>query len=110
MIIVRGDDFMSGGPRSQLEWLEKVMDKHVESKHTMMGAFSDLGQSLVMQKRRIVWQDVRIGYIPDKRHCERVVEALNLQHAKTVVTPAVRESESVDGERIRMLMRVNAGS
>ena len=40
-------------------------------------------------------------YIPDKRHCERVVEALNLQHLKAMVTPAVRESESVDGESIR---------
>ena len=77
-ISVHGEDFMSGGPRSQQERLEKVMDKH-ESKHTMMGASSDLGESLVMLNRRIVWQDDGIAYIPDKRDTlERVVDALNL--------------------------------
>ena len=36
-IIVHGDDFMSGALRPQLEWLEKFICKHLESKHTMMG-------------------------------------------------------------------------
>ena len=38
--VVHGDDFMSGGPRHQLIWLEEVTDKHFESKHTVMGASS----------------------------------------------------------------------
>ena len=86
-IIVHGDDFISGGPRHQLKWLEEVMDKHCESKHTVMESSSDLAKSLTM--------------LNDKRHCVRVVEAVNLQHSKTVVTPAVRESESADGESTR---------
>ena len=49
----------------------------------------------------MLWQETGVACIQDKKHCERVVEALNLQHAKTVVTPAVRQSESVDGENIR---------
>ena len=94
-IIVHGDDFMSGALRPQLEWQEKVMGKHFESKHTMMGASSDLGESLFMLNMKIVWQEDGIAYIRDKRHCERVVEALNLQHAEAVVTPAVREIAKV---------------
>ena len=47
-IVVHGDDFISGGARHHLIWLEEVMDKHVESKHTVMGASSDLARSLVM--------------------------------------------------------------
>ena len=47
-IIVHGDDFMSGGPKHQLQWLEEVMDKHFESKHTVMGSSSDLVKSLVI--------------------------------------------------------------
>ena len=35
------------------------------------------------------------------RDTERVVEALNLQHAKTVVKPVGRESERMHGESIR---------
>ena len=37
----------------------------------------------------------------DTRLCERVVGTLNLHHTKTVVTPAVRESENADREGIR---------
>ena len=78
------------------------MDKHSESKHTVVGRpSSDLVESLVMLNRKSVWQETGVACIQDKKHCERVVEALNLQHAKTVVTPAVRQSESVDGENIR---------
>ena len=69
------------------------MDEHFESKPTVTGASSDLAKSLVMPSRKILWQDNGIAYFPDKRHCERVVAALNLQHAKTVVAPAVRKRE-----------------
>ena len=47
-IVVHGDDFISGGARHHLIWLEEVMDKLVESKHTVMGASSDLARSLAM--------------------------------------------------------------
>ena len=36
-VVVHGDDILSGGPRSQLGWLEKVLDKHFEAKHIVMG-------------------------------------------------------------------------
>ena len=42
---MHGDEFMSGGP----------MDKHFESKHTMMEACSALDKSLVLLSRKIVW-------------------------------------------------------
>ena len=60
--IVHGDDFKSGGPRHQLEWLEGVMDTHFESKHTVMGASSELAKSLVMLNRKILWQDTTSLY------------------------------------------------
>ena len=52
-VVVHGDDFLSGGPRSQLGWLEKVMDKHFEAKHTVMGESRSLQKSIVMLNRRI---------------------------------------------------------
>ena len=54
-----------------------------------------------MLNRKSLWQDDGIAHIPDTRHCERVVGALNVQHAKTVVTPADKESGSVGGESMR---------
>ena len=99
-IIVHGDDFISGGPRHQLKWLEEVVDKHVESKHTVKRASSDLAKPLVMLNRnRVVGQRDRV--YPGQKNTDRVVEALNLQHRKTVVTPAVRESQNADGESTR---------
>ena len=38
---------------------------------------------------------------PGQKTLREKDEALNLQHAKTVVAPAVRESESADGESTR---------
>ena len=66
-------------PRHQLEWMKH---KHFKSKHRMVEASSDLGKSLVMLSRKIVWQDDGTAYNPDRRHCDRVLEALSLQHAK----------------------------
>ena len=61
-----------------------------------------------MLNREFVWKDDGIAYTRETGHCERVVEALNMQHAMTVVTPAVKENEHVDGER--MLMGADAGA
>ena len=92
-VVVRGDDFLSGGPRSQLGWLEQVMDKHFEAKHTVMGESSSLKKSIVMLNRRISWRNSGIMYEPDTKHCQRIVEALNLQQAKTAGSPAVKDNE-----------------
>ena len=75
--------------------------KQFEWKHIMMEASSDLSKSLVMLNRKFVWQDGGNAYKTDTRKCKRVVEALNLKRAKTVVPPAVRESENVECESIR---------
>ena len=93
MFILLTSERNQDGPRHHLKWLKEVMDKNLESKHTVMEASSGLAKSLVMLDRKILWQDNGIAYFPDKRHCERVVAPLNLQHAKTVVAPAVRERE-----------------
>ena len=96
------DDFLSGGPTHQLEWKKSIMSKHFKSKPNMMGAPSDLGKSRVMLSKKIAWQDDGIACNPDKRRCLRVVEALKFAACKkAVVTPAVRESEDIDGESIR---------
>ena len=44
------------------------MDKHFESKLAVLGASSDLAESLVMLSKKILWQDNGVEYIPDKRH------------------------------------------
>ena len=74
---------MSVGPRHQL-------NKHFESKHVIMEASSDLGKSLFFLNR-LCGRKMESCAIQTRR-CERVVAALNLQHAKTVVTQAARES------------------
>ena len=63
-VVVHGDDFLSGGPRSQLGWLENVMDKHFEAKHTVMGESRSLKKSIVMLNRRISWRTWGIMYEP----------------------------------------------
>ena len=76
----------------QLGWLEKVLDKHFEAKHTVMGESRSLKKSIVMLHRRISWRNSGIMYEPDTKHCQRIVDALNLKQAKTVGSPAVKEN------------------
>ena len=64
-------------------------------------AHHDGSKSLVMLNKETVRQDDGVAHQPDTRQCQRLVGALNLQHAKTVVTTAVRESENADREGIR---------
>ena len=74
-----------------------IMCRQFEANHTMVGAGQDMSKSMVMLNRKITWHDNGIMYEPDPRHCERVVEALELKQANKVGTPAVKESEH-DGE------------
>ena len=92
-VVVHGDVFLFEGSRSQLEWLEKVMDKHFEAKDTVLGESRSLKKSIVMLNRRISWRTHRTMYEPYTKHCQRIVEALTLQQAKTVRSPAVTENE-----------------
>ena len=86
-VVVHGDDPLSGGPRYQLEWMKSITNKHFESKHIMMRASSDLGKSLVMLNRKIVWQEDGIAYNPDYWAVDGVLQVFvrprSLRLAKT---------------------------
>ena len=100
-ITIHGDDFMSGRPKHKLKWLEEVLDKHFESKHTVMGACSDLAKSMVTLNWTLLWQDKRIAFIQDNRHCEscRNTESAACEDCGHAICQ--RESESADGETTR---------
>ena len=53
-VVVHGDDFLPGGTRHQLDWMQGIMNEHFESKHILMAASSESGKSLVMWNRKIV--------------------------------------------------------
>ena len=91
---MRGDDFLSPGSRSQLDWLEKVIDQHFEVKPIMMGESRVLIKLIVVLNRRMSWGSPGIMYEPDTKHCPRIVEALNVQQATTVASPAVKVNGS----------------
>ena len=74
---MHGDDFLSGGPRSQLQWLGKGVDEHFEAKHTVIGESRGLMESIVMLNKRISWRSSGIMYEPDTKHCQIIVEELN---------------------------------
>ena len=69
------------------------MDQHFEAQHTVMGESRSLKKSIVMLNRRISRRSYGIMYELDTKHCQRIVEALNLQQAKTMGSLAVKENE-----------------
>ena len=63
-----------------------LLNEHLGSRN-----ISELDKSLVMVNRTEEWQDDGIAYKPNTSHCEKVVETLNLQHEKTVISSVARE-------------------
>ena len=57
-----------------------------------MGESRSLKKSIVMLNRRISCRNSGIMYELDTKHCQRIVDVLNLKQAKTVGSPAVKEN------------------
>ena len=74
----------------------------------MIGAASELDKLLVKVNRTEEWQDDGIAYKPNTSHCKKVVETLNLQHEKSVITSVARR-ENVDREGIETALGSRCG-
>ena len=74
-VVVHGDDFLSGGLNAN-GIAGKVVDKHFEAKHTVMGESRSLKKSIVMLNRRISWRDnVRAGHETLPKNCRSIESA-----------------------------------
>ena len=89
--LVHGDDYATSGTQSELVWMQGELEKRCEMKTTILGHSRIQG---VAREGQILNRIVRATpdgweYKCDPRHIEVLVEQLNLEDAKEVVTPGI---------------------
>ena len=89
---VHGDDFVSEGQLSDLQWVDQQLRAHFQIKTELMGAQEGLTKELRLLNRILQWAPEGIYWEPDPRHVELTLRDLNLDQgqASSQVTPGVK--------------------
>ncbi len=90
-LAVHGDDFACGGPLCHLRWLMCVLDGKFEATHKIMGEHPHLLKEIRILNRKVKWESNGIDIEADPKHVEILTKDMDLQSAKPMRTPAVRE-------------------
>ena len=91
-MLVHGDDYCSAGSSSSLDWLQGVLEKRYEINSQRIGEGLDIKGVEKLNEGQVLNRVIRHthdGYEleADLRHAELIIEQLELQSAKAVVTP-----------------------
>ena len=95
-MVVHGDDFITLGDSEALSEVERAMSDHYTIKvRAFLGAGCDDAKEVRILNRYVRWKSDGgrkwIECEPDPRHAELIVKSLNLESAKGVTTPSVKE-------------------
>ena len=90
------------------------MNENFEAKHELLGPEGHMKRSIVVLNRTIRWESTGITIEADVKHQRKIVEALGLEDANPVKTPAIQD-ETADEENMeetvgRRLGQYTAGS
>ena len=92
--LVHGDDYCSAGPSESLDWMQGALEKEYKIKTQRIGqgvCKNGLKKTIEGQVLNRVIRSTQRGYEleADLRHAELIVEQLELQSCKSVITPGV---------------------
>ena len=85
-----GDDFLSTGHRSQLEWIRKQFEAEYSCKADLIGLDSDLPKSTRFLNRVISYTDEGIQFEADQRLVEAIVDGLGIMGGNTSPCPGTK--------------------
>ena len=94
-LLVHGDDFLVLSDKAGQEYMQKVLQERYEFRCD--GLIGKGGGSHLTVLNRIVTYDHETGkvtYEADPRHAEMIIRQLNLENAKSVVTPSEKKKSS----------------
>ena len=88
---VHGDDFTAVGPAKHLNWYETALEAKYElKKGGRLGPGPDDAKEATCLNRVIRWCSDGLEYEADPRQVEKLVEQLELEGAKSCVTPGIK--------------------
>ena len=91
LVFVHGDDFVSSGETSDLEWLRKVLEAAYPIKTTVLGGGKQQSKEARVLNRIIRWHDeVGLSYEADPRHADEIIKQSGAADLKPVTSPMVK--------------------
>lgn len=100
--MVHGDDFVSTGIESSLEWSESVLIKDYKIKSNMIGTDAKDEKEPKILKRIIWYTESGIEWEADLRHAELIVAQLGLTESKELSCPSADEVKRDDDDEIEL--------
>ena len=94
---VHGDDFVSSGRLTDIEWLKGVLENKYNLKTEIIGESEKLGKSLRILNRLVEWIPGRgLRYEPDPRLAKKIIRDTGVENMTTLKTPMEREDKIED--------------
>ena len=107
--LVHGDDYVSTGDGSQLEWMKKELEKRFEVKSKIIGPECGDEKELKVLNRIIRCEETGYTYEPDQRHAEILIEGMGVKESRGVKTPGIKDEREEQEEDETELPREESG-
>ena len=92
--MVHGDDFMSIGEKSALEWFRNKLEAEFEIKTTIIGWKDNMENEMRALNRILRIVEDGVEYEADQRHAKLVIKQMALETTNPVMTPVDEEIET----------------
>ena len=106
---MHGDDYVSTGMPSQLQWMKIELEKKFQVKTQILGPEQHRQQEVKILNRLVQWDGARgFVYEADPRHAELTIEQLGFRDAKIVSTPGTKEEGRTQDDSKQKLKEADA--
>ena len=90
-VLIHGDDYVCGGPRSQVAWFQKELSRKFKIKAEVLGPAAEEEKEVRILNRVLRWTATGIEYEADPRHHEIIIRELGLVNAKSLSSPGSKD-------------------
>ena len=88
---IHGDDFVVIGLPAALKWMQERLERKYELTVETLGPGKDQQKEVRVLNRVLRWTQKGIEYEADPRHAEIILQQMNMNDCKPVVTPGTKE-------------------
>ena len=96
-VVTHVDDFLCGGPKHQLKWLQKSLQNEFELKSEILGDCAGEVREAKFLGRTISWRQHGIELEGDPKHVDILLKEWNMESCRPVSTPGTAEEKDNGG-------------
>ena len=93
-VVTHVDDFLCGGPKENLKWLRKSLQKEFELKSEILGNGHDDVQDATFLGRSIKWRKHGIEIEGDSKHVQLLLKEWDMETCRPVSSPGTADEKT----------------